>query len=96
MCSKKQAHLQWQVREDGSSWAPFEVGGESGVVAVVPLSSEGTSATAIIEFKQLGPDAEVEEARNAVENWLLEIGGRALASPSVSSSEMSSNRRRSS
>lgn len=96
MSIRTQSRLQWQVRDDGSSWAPIEVGGECGVVAVVPLPSGGVSATAIVELKGLDQHTNVDEAQNAFDNWISEIGGRALTPTCGPTPDTPPNRRRTS
>ena len=78
MRSRKRARLVWKTRKDGSAWAQFEIGGETGLVAVVPFPTGEASATAIVEIKRPGSHACADDAQSAAENWLIEVGGRPL------------------
>ena len=74
MSNKSRSHLDWMLRPDGSRWAQCKIGGETAVVALTEEGAGKISATAIVDVDFISVIPSIDDAQQACENWLLEIG----------------------
>lgn len=66
------ARIGWIDRGDGSLWAPCDVCGQNGIVAIVPDATGHFSITAIVQI-DTSNDSTVDHAKLEAEAWMEHV-----------------------